>query len=52
MTTMMGLRAAMRLAAHKFMDARSRRRTARALGALPPHILKDIGLSGDYANLR
>ena len=52
MTTMMSLRAVMRSAADRYMEARSRRRTARALAALPPHILKDIGLSGDYANLR
>ena len=52
MSTMMSLRAAMRSAADRYMDARRRRRTARVLENLPPHILKDIGLSGDYTNLR
>jgi hypothetical protein len=51
MSETMGLRSGFRALADRIVAAHRRRQTARILESLPPSILKDIGLSGDYADM-
>ena len=51
MGTFSGLRNATRSALGRMVAARRQRQTARLIESLPPNILKDIGLSGDYVDV-